>query len=168
MRQRGIPMMAYRIQQIRPAFVAGAMWPYPTKKKKENKTIQTILTNSLFIARTNVSIDTEVILGSWKEFVDYLYDWLKRNYMSSLFRCVLFFTLWGRGTSDPGLEPHQCLYICMWNGTSRLPCWLPRAQQVSHQRRIWILCFMWVTRHVSEVIHPGFETQKSRIGTHFF
>ena len=27
-------MMAYRIQQIRPASVAGAMWPYPTKQKK--------------------------------------------------------------------------------------------------------------------------------------
>ena len=38
------------------------------------------------------------------------------------------------GTIDPGFEPHQCLLLGMWRRVSWLSHWLPRDQQVSHQR----------------------------------
>ena len=51
--------------------------------------IQTIPYNSLFVARQNppiTSIDTEVILSSWREWCRPFADWLKRNDMVCLFR----------------------------------------------------------------------------------
>ena len=40
------------------------------------------------------------------------------------------------GISTIGLsfEPHKCLLVGLWNRSARLPCWLPRYQQVLHQR----------------------------------
>ena len=43
--------------------------------------------------------------------------------------------------------------------TVQPPCWLPRGQQVSHQRWIWGIHCMLATKHISKRIHPGFETQ---------
>ena len=50
-----------------------------------------------------------------------------------------------------------------------LPCRLPRGQQVLHRRWIWGIYCMQTMKHVSEGIHPGFETearhnQKSKTG----
>ena len=36
--------------------------------------------------------------------------------------------------SDPGIEPHQCLFASIWMRMARVPRWPPRGQQVSHQR----------------------------------
>ena len=68
-------------------------------------------------------------------------------------------TLWGSSMVDPGLEPHQYLCASMCIEKVWLPCRLPRGQQVLHQRRIWGLNCMQVTKHTSKEIHPSFETQ---------
>ena len=46
--------------------------------------------------------------------------------------------------------------------SNTLPCWPPSGQQVSHQSWIWGFHYMQVTKHASEGIHPGFETQGRR------
>ena len=40
------------------------------------------------------------------------------------------------GTIGPNSKPHQCLLIGTWKRTAWLLCWLPRGQQVLHQRSI--------------------------------
>ena len=58
--------------------------------------------------------------------------------------------------------------VCGYEKTL-LPCWPSRGQQVSHQRWIWRIHCMQVTKHVSWGIHHGFEMpgkcpQKSKKG----
>ena len=77
--------------------------------------------------------------------------------------------LWDSSTLDPELEAQQCLCASTWIKTARLPCWLPRGQQVLYQRWIAVFNCMWATKHTIEGIHPGFKThggrhQKSKTG----
>ena len=60
--------------------------------------------------------------------------------------------LWGSGTIDPELEPHQCLFASMWIRTGQLPCWSARSQQVSHQRWIWGLSCIFIVTAVHIVM----------------
>ena len=60
--------------------------------------------------------------------------------------------LWSPKTTNAFLQVRG--WIMPW-----LPCWLPKGQQVSHQRWIRGFCCAQVMKHASERIHPGFETQ---------
>ena len=51
---------------------------------------------------------------------------------------------------NPGLESHQCLYTSIWIKMVWLSCWLPRGQQVLHQRWIWDIHCTQVMKHASE------------------
>ena len=65
---------------------------------------------------------------------------------------VSLLILWGSGTIDPELEPHQCLFASMWIRTGQLPCWPSRSQQVSHQRWIWGLSRIFIVPPVNIVM----------------
>ena len=66
----------------------------------------------------------------------------------------------GSGMLDPGLELHQCLYVCKYMGWKHLGHgnW-PRGQQVSHQRWIWGIHCMQAITYTNERMHPSFKTQ---------
>ena len=52
---------------------------------------------------------------------------------------------------DPGLKPHStCMCASMWTEMGWLPCWLPRGQQVLHQRWIWGIHCTQAMKHTSE------------------
>ena len=69
---------------------------------------------------------------------------------------LLWLTLWGRGTIDPILKSHQCLFTSTWIG---MLYWRPKGQQ----RWIWVSCFMQGDPHW--LSNPGYtspEVQKKR------
>ena len=49
-----------------------------------------------------------------------------------------------------------------WIEMAQSPCWLPRGQQVLHQRWIWGICCVQTTKHTSDRMQPGFETRGRR------
>ena len=82
--------------------------------------------------------------------------------------------LWGSGTLglglSLGLKPHQYSYIHKYMDQNSSAAMLAtKSQQMLHQRWIWGVHHVQVTKHVSEVVYPGFETlgrphQKSKTG----
>ena len=70
----------------------------------------------------------------------------------------------GTHITDPGLKSHECLFTIKWMRIAQLPCWLPRSQQVSHQKWIWGLHCMQATKHACKGIHPGRCHQNSKTG----